>query len=135
MTSNTNNSNLAPNPNPVTHPATHPATPPATWNEWEIRLLIDQRKYRNHEYHQIIGRSRTMFWESVARRINRAAGSNFTGKQCRRKFDNLVSIYKVSKKTTIKYLCTVITILFFLEYVRVHVSIWRRLYGFRRDVF
>ena len=71
--------------------------PPVTWNEHEIQLLIDQRRYRNVEYHQMVGRSRVEFWNSVARRINRAVGSNFNGLQCRRKFDNLVSIYNVSK--------------------------------------
>jgi hypothetical protein len=67
------------------------------WNEREIRLLIDQRQHRNTEYYQIVGRSRKRFWDSVARRINRAAGSHFTGKQCKRKFQNLVSAYYVSK--------------------------------------
>lgn len=67
------------------------------WNERTIRLLINQRKHRNREYYQIIGRSRTSYWESIARRINREAGSNFTGRQCNRKFNNLVSHYYVSK--------------------------------------
>ena len=67
------------------------------WNEHTIRLLINQRKHRNREYYQIIGRSRTSYWESIARRINREAGSNFTGRQCNRKFNNLVSHYYVSK--------------------------------------
>jgi mevalonate pyrophosphate decarboxylase len=71
---------------------------PVTWNEQEIRLLIDQRKHRNTEYHQIIGRSRKSFWDSVARRINRAVGSHFRGKHCRQKFQNLVTAYYVSKK-------------------------------------
>lgn len=67
------------------------------WTEHTIQLLINQRKYRNREYYQIIGRSRTSYWESIARRINRDAGSNFTGRQCSRKFNNLVSHYYVSK--------------------------------------
>lgn len=74
--------------------------PPVTWNEQQIRLLINQRRYRNTEYHQIIGRSHVAFWDSVARRINGAAQtvqSHFTGLQCRRKFENLVSQYYVSK--------------------------------------
>jgi hypothetical protein len=75
--------------------ATQPT--PVTWNEQEIRQLIDQRKHRNTEYHQIIGRSKKSFWDSVARRINRAVGSHFSGRNCRRKFQNLVSAYYVSK--------------------------------------
>jgi len=66
------------------------------WNEQTIRLLINQRKYRNSEYYQIIGRSRTNYWSSIARRINGNAGTNFTRRQCRRKFNNLVSHYHVS---------------------------------------
>ena len=73
------------------------AIPPVTWNEQELRLLIDQRKNRNAEYYQIIGRSRVDFWNSVARRINRvSSGSNFTGIQCRRRFENFVTSYNVS---------------------------------------
>jgi hypothetical protein len=67
------------------------------WNERSIRLLINQRKYRNREYYEIIGRSRRNYWESIARRINREAGTNFTGNKCKRKFNNLVSHYYVSK--------------------------------------
>ena len=67
------------------------------WNERSIRLLINQRKYRNREYYEIIGRSRRNYWKSIARRINREAGTNFTGNKCKRKFNNLVSHYYVSK--------------------------------------
>lgn len=81
--------------------ANNNASTPITWSEQEIRLLVDQRQNRNTEYHQILGRSRRSFWNSVARRINRAAGSNFSGRQCKRKFQNLVSIYYVSKNNII----------------------------------
>ena len=67
------------------------------WNERTIRLLINQRKYWNSEYYLIIGRSRKNYWESIAKRVNRDAGSNFTGQQCKRKFNNLVLRYYVSK--------------------------------------
>ncbi|CAB4378222.1 unnamed protein product [Rhizophagus irregularis] len=63
------------------------------WTEQTIRLLINQRKHRNREYYQMIGRNRKNYWKSISRRINREAGSNFTGIQCRRKFNNLVSHY------------------------------------------
>ncbi|GBB89023.1 hypothetical protein RclHR1_15670003 [Rhizophagus clarus] len=49
------------------------------WNEQTIWLLIDQRKHRNREYYQIIGRSKRRYWDSVTRRINRVANSDFTG--------------------------------------------------------
>ena len=76
---------------------TNNSAPHATWNEQQIRLLINQRWYQNDEYHRTVGRSQVPFWDSVARRINRSVGSNFTGGQCRRKFDNLVTLYYVSK--------------------------------------
>lgn len=71
--------------------------PSVTWSDQEVRLLINQRRNRNIEYHETLGRSRTAFWNSVARRINRSVGSSFNGEQCRRKFDNLVQAYYVSK--------------------------------------
>lgn len=67
------------------------------WDERTIRLLIDQRKHRNQEYHQIVGKSRRKFWNSISRRINRSAETNFEGIQCKRKFQSLVSNYYVSK--------------------------------------
>ena len=70
--------------------------PAVTWNEQEVQLLINQHQNRNVEYHQVVGRSRAAFWSSVARRINRSVRSNFTGLQCKRKFENLVSIYYIS---------------------------------------
>ncbi len=76
---------------------TVPSTPLITWNERDIRLLIDQRKNRNVEYHRTVGRSRAAFWASVSRRIRRSGGSsNFSPLQCRRKFENLVTMYYVS---------------------------------------
>ena len=38
---------------------------PVEWTERQIRLLIDQRKYRNEEYYRIVGKSRRGFWDSV----------------------------------------------------------------------
>lgn len=73
------------------------------WNEQTIRLLINQRKNRNREYYQILGRSRKQYWESISRRINREADTNFTGSQCRRKFNNLVFYYYVSTYENMYY--------------------------------
>jgi Iap family predicted aminopeptidase len=94
-TSNTTNPN-----NPSTSAvdtATDVANSTSEWNEQTIRFLINQRKHRNREYYQIIGRSRKDYWASIARRINREANTQFTGCQCRRKFHKLVSQYYVSK--------------------------------------
>src|SRR5436853_2718173 len=80
------------------------------WNERTIRLLINQRKYRNREYYEIIGCSRRNYWKSIARRINREAGTNFTENKCKRKFNNLVSHYYVSKHKKICLLYLLILI-------------------------
>src|SRR6266542_950993 len=53
------------------------------WLEYEVNYLINQRRFRNVEYHQIIGRNgKREFWSSVARRMHRELGSDFTGRQC-----------------------------------------------------
>jgi hypothetical protein len=86
----------APNLGPANiSPAAAP-TAPAVWTENTINLLINQRKHRNVEFHRIIG-GKSEFWASVARRINRSADTTFTGMQCKRKFQNMVSTYYVSK--------------------------------------
>jgi Myb/SANT-like DNA-binding domain len=66
------------------------------WTRRTIRLLIDQRKHRNNEYHFEYGRNKRDFWRSVARRINRVAGTNFDHRQCSRKWSNLVSAFNVN---------------------------------------
>jgi Iap family predicted aminopeptidase len=104
-TSNTTNPNnpstsavdTATNPTSAVDTATDVANSTSEWNEQTIRFLINQRKHRNREYYQIIGRSRKDYWASIARRINREANTQFTGCQCRRKFHKLVSYYYVSK--------------------------------------
>lgn len=101
--SSTTNSNLNPTTSnsTISNLITHISTNVITWNEQEIEELINQRRYRNIEYHRIVGRSRSNFWSSVARRINRTCVSRSSGKQCRTKFQNLVSIYYVSKNNNI----------------------------------
>jgi hypothetical protein len=66
------------------------------WTPRNIRLLIDQRKNRNNEYHFDYGRDKKEFWRSVAQRINRVSGTNFTHRQCSRKWASLVSAFNVN---------------------------------------
>lgn len=42
---------------------------PIAWIDPYVDYLIDERRRRNTEYHNIYGRSRQDFWESVARRF------------------------------------------------------------------
>jgi hypothetical protein len=71
------------------------------WSNDETRVLIDERKRRNHEYYyEIPGRSRRRFWNEVAEEVNTQCSSNYSGKQCQSKFNCLVSDYHVSKTLT-----------------------------------
>jgi len=76
--------------------------PPILWTDAESDYLIRQRRRRNDEFHDIPGRSRARFWESVARRVNRYFGRRgrrrYTGRQCEQKWRNLVCDYRVSNK-------------------------------------
>lgn len=67
------------------------------WGEAETDYLVEERRRRNHEYHNVYRRSKVEFWESVSRKIRRRYGSRFTARQCEGKFRNLIKEYKVSK--------------------------------------
>ena len=97
--------------------------PPILWTDAESDYLISQRRRRNDEFHNIPGRSRARFWESVARRVNRhfylrRRRRRYTGRQCEQKWRNLVRDYRVSNKINnnnneISFLILV----FFLEFL------------------
>ena len=65
------------------------------WTDTQIRILIDERRNRNEEYHNF-GRNRIGFWDSIATGINREHNTSFNGHQCKEKFMNLVRDYNVS---------------------------------------
>jgi hypothetical protein len=67
------------------------------WSDEQTRFLIDERKYRNIEYHQLPRGERSGFWQSIARRINREFGSYLSGQDCKEKFQNLVRAYYVNR--------------------------------------
>ncbi|CAG8452858.1 10228_t:CDS:2 [Ambispora gerdemannii] len=54
------------------------------WTDAQIRILIDERRNRNEEYHNL-GRNRTEFWASIAIRINRDHNTSFNGSNHRRR--------------------------------------------------
>ncbi|CAG8844185.1 16623_t:CDS:2, partial [Gigaspora margarita] len=62
------------------------------WTDAQTRTLIEERRNRNIEYHNY-GRNRTIFWNSIANRINQEHNTNFTGYHCKEKFSNLVRSY------------------------------------------
>ena len=65
------------------------------WTDTQIRILIDERRNRNEEYHNF-GRNRIGFWVSIATKINQGHNTSFNGHQCKEKFSNLVRDYNVS---------------------------------------
>ncbi|CAG8688602.1 19505_t:CDS:2, partial [Gigaspora rosea] len=65
------------------------------WTDAHIRTLIEERRNRNIEYHNL-GRNRNVFWHSIANRINREHNTNFTGSHCKEKFSNLVRSYNLA---------------------------------------
>ncbi|CAJ0760093.1 15255_t:CDS:2 [Entrophospora sp. SA101] len=46
------------------------------WTDTQIRILIDERRNRNEEYHNF-GRNRIRFWDSIATRINQEHNTSF----------------------------------------------------------
>ena len=65
------------------------------WTDTQIRILIDERRNRNEEYHNF-GRNRIGFWDSITTIINQEHNTSFNGHQCKEKFMNLVRDYNVS---------------------------------------
>ncbi|CAH1769805.1 7827_t:CDS:2 [Entrophospora sp. SA101] len=61
------------------------------WTNDQLRLLINERKSNNTEYHNIVGSSRVDFWNDVANKINEQFHTNYTGHQYKDKFRNLVN--------------------------------------------
>ena len=62
----------------------------AEWTNAQIRILIDERRNRNDDFHDL-GRDRKSFWNSIAVNINRETGTAFNGYQCKEKFSNLIT--------------------------------------------
>ncbi len=83
------------------------------WTNDQLRLLINERKSRNIEYHNIVGSSRVDFWNEIANKINEEFRTNYTGHQCKDKFRNLVNSHNVSiiffAITKYLYTCTEIS--------------------------
>ncbi|GBC10172.1 hypothetical protein RclHR1_00940013 [Rhizophagus clarus] len=63
------------------------------WSQQEIHTLINIRKTTNQLYWNIFGHLRRTYWNNVANRLNNYCNSNYMGKQCKRKFNNLVIQY------------------------------------------
>ncbi|KAF0487322.1 hypothetical protein F8M41_022582 [Gigaspora margarita] len=60
------------------------------WTDDQLSILIAERRNRNADYHNITGSSRVSFWNNIANIINERFSTNYTGYQCKGKFQNLV---------------------------------------------
>jgi hypothetical protein len=67
------------------------------WGDAQVRLLINERKERNVEFHSTPNKKKCLFWDSVAEKINEQENTNyFIGEECQKKFKNLVKAFRVS---------------------------------------
>jgi len=67
------------------------------WSDTQLRLLIDERKQRNSEYHTIPNKKKRVFWEDIANKLNVQGNTNyFIGDDCRKKFLTLTKAFNVS---------------------------------------
>ena len=71
------------------------------WTDNQIKLLIKKRRENNEYYWDLVGNGKMNFWDGVAVKINLEFGMNYSGKQCREKFQSLVRAYRVSKMQSI----------------------------------
>ena len=67
------------------------------WTDTQLRVLINKRKIKNDNFHEFSGNMKHNFWKGVASNINLEFGTNYTGRQCKEKFNGLVQAYKVYK--------------------------------------
>ena len=73
------------------------------WNNYHIEVLIREQRENNAQYHDLVGNGKRNFWRGVASKINLEFGTNYSGRQCSEKFQNLVRCYRVSKCITFYY--------------------------------
>ena len=70
------------------------------WNNYHIEVLIRERRENNAQYHDLVGNGKR---RGVASKINLEFETNYLGRQCSEKFQNLVRCYRVSKCITFYY--------------------------------
>ena len=67
------------------------------FSDVQLRILIDEQKQKNAEYHATSNKKKRLFWENIANRINKSENTNyFTGEDCHKKFLYLTKAFYVS---------------------------------------
>ncbi|CAB5382285.1 unnamed protein product [Rhizophagus irregularis] len=63
------------------------------WTDRQLRVLINERKNENDNFHELSDNMKHNFWKGLASKINEF-GTTYTGRQCKEKFNGLVRAYK-----------------------------------------
>ena len=70
----------------------------------QLRILIDERKNRNVEYHTTTNKKKYLFWNEIAKKLNDQKNTNdFTGDACHKKFLGLTKAFYVSSVPLVFY--------------------------------
>ncbi|GET62063.1 hypothetical protein GLOIN_2v1874283 [Rhizophagus irregularis DAOM 181602=DAOM 197198] len=59
------------------------------WTDRQLRVLINERKNENNNFHELSGNMKHNFWKGLASKINLEFGTTYTGRQCKEKFNGL----------------------------------------------
>ena len=52
------------------------------WSDAQLRLLINERKQRNAEYHATPNKKKQYFWHDIANKLNKQENTNFSSVKC-----------------------------------------------------
>ena len=87
------------------------------FSDAQLRILIDERKRRNAEYHATTNKKKYLFWDEIAEKINDQENTNyFTGEACHKKFLGLTKAFYVSSaRLCSRKVCSVINTYYFLD--------------------
>ncbi|CAB4484792.1 unnamed protein product [Rhizophagus irregularis] len=64
------------------------------WTDRQLRVLINEKKNKNNNFHELSGNIKHNFWKGLASKINLEFRTTYTGRQCKEKFNSLVRAYK-----------------------------------------
>ena len=68
------------------------------WTYQQLRMMIDERKNANYYFHDLHEGRKSIWWKSLASRINLSFETSYSRKQVNEKFQDLVRDHTVSIK-------------------------------------
>ena len=66
------------------------------WTDIQCEYLITSRMERNEEFWDLGWGGKARFWRGIAGEINEIFGTEFTGEQVKKKWENLTNDYEVN---------------------------------------